>query len=67
MPVEDVTTEWPESLAAFRKVATIVIPRQAFNNPERDDFGENLSFTPWHALEEHRPIGGINRAAGSSM
>ena len=22
---------------------------------------ENLSFTPWHSLPEHRPIGGINR------
>lgn len=20
-------------------------------------FGENLSFTPWHALPEHRPLG----------
>jgi hypothetical protein len=26
------------------------------------DYGENLSFTPWHALPEHRPLGGINRA-----
>ena len=23
---------------------------------------ENLSFTPWHALEDQRPLGGINRA-----
>ena len=23
---------------------------------------ENLSFTPWHTLLEHRPIGGIQRA-----
>jgi hypothetical protein len=27
-----------------------------------DALGENLSFTPWHALPEHRPLGGINRA-----
>ncbi|MBU2037636.1 MAG: catalase, partial [Gammaproteobacteria bacterium] len=25
-------------------------------------FCENISFNPWHSLEEHRPIGGINRA-----
>ena len=22
---------------------------------------ENLFFTPWHGLQEHQPIGGINR------
>jgi hypothetical protein len=26
---------------------------------DRDDV--NLSFTPWHALPEHEPLGGINR------
>jgi hypothetical protein len=26
------------------------------------EFGDNLSFTPWHALSEHRPLGGIQRA-----
>ena len=25
-------------------------------------FCENLSYTPWHSLPDHRPIGGINRA-----
>jgi len=25
------------------------------------DFGENLSFTPWHCLPDHRPLGNINR------
>jgi len=24
-------------------------------------FCENLTYTPWHALPEHRPLGGINR------
>jgi hypothetical protein len=28
---------------------------------QRDDFGERLSFTPWHALPQHRPLGAINR------
>ena len=59
MPVEDPTVEWT---SPFQKVATIRIPPQEFNTPERDKFGENLSFTPWHSLPEHRPLGGINRA-----
>jgi hypothetical protein len=59
MPVEDPTVEWG---APFRKVATIRIPAQEFDTPERKSFGENLSFTPWHGLPAHRPLGGINRA-----
>jgi hypothetical protein len=43
-------------------VATLVIPRQTFDTPERRAFGESLSFTPWHAIEEHRPLGSLNRA-----
>jgi hypothetical protein len=42
-------------------VATITIPRQQFATTERDEFGENLSFTPWHALPQHRPLGAVNR------
>ena len=62
MPVEDPGKLWNEAISPFRKVAIIKIPRQSFATTERDDFGENLSFSPWHALPEHRPLGGINRA-----
>ena len=62
MPVEDASIEWSEHSAPFRKVATIVIPPQTFDTPARMTFCENLSYTPWHSLPEHRPIGGINRA-----
>jgi catalase len=62
MPIEDPGKLWDETLSPFLKVATITIPRQSFSTPERDELGENLSFTPWHALPEHRPLGGINRA-----
>lgn len=62
MPVEDALVEWDEARAPFRKVATIRIPRQAIDADGRAAFGENLSFTPWHSLPSHRPLGGINRA-----
>lgn len=61
MPVEDPTIEWPESDAPFTPVARIIIRRQDFDTPERAAFAENLSFTPWHGLAAHRPLGGINR------
>jgi hypothetical protein len=62
MPIEDPGHEWSEQLSPFRKVATIRILQQEFNSEEQKEFGENLSFTPWHTLPEHRPLGGINRA-----
>jgi hypothetical protein len=62
MPIEDPGKEWPESVSPFRKVATIRIPQQAFDDEGQREFGENLSYTPWHALPAHRPLGGINRA-----
>lgn len=62
MPIEDPGHEWKESISPFRKVATLRILRQEFDNEKQKEFGENLSFSPWHALPEHRPLGGINRA-----
>jgi hypothetical protein len=61
MPIEDASIEWGKQ-APFRKVATIVIPPQTFDTQARMTFCENLSYTPWHSLPEHHPIGGINRA-----
>ena len=62
MSVENSMIEWKEADAPFFKLATITIPQQLFATPERDQFGENLSFAPWHALPQHRPLGAINRA-----
>ena len=61
MPIEDPSIEWRERDSPFVKVARLVIPRQTFDDPERISFSENLSFTPWHGLDAHRPLGGINR------
>lgn len=62
MPIEDPGKRWSEAASPFRKVAPIVIPRQSFDSEQQRAFGENLSFTPWHSLPEHRPLGGVNRA-----
>jgi catalase len=61
-PVEDPMVEWKESDSPFTEVATIQIPVQKFNSNEQQQFCENLSFTPWHSLPEHRPLGNLNRA-----
>jgi hypothetical protein len=61
LDVEDARTRWPEEVAPFYKAATIRIPKQEFDSAEQLAFCENLSFTPWHALPEHKPLGSINR------
>jgi len=57
MPVEDPTVRWDESASPFIKVATITISLQSFESAEQMEVGENLSFTPWHSVSDHRPWG----------
>ena len=58
MSVEDNMTDWAID---FEPAATITIPRQEFATLERYQFCESLSFTPWHGLPQHRPLGAVNR------
>jgi hypothetical protein len=64
MKIEDAMTEWSEAESPFRCVARLVIPAQDVESQENRAFRasvERLSFTPWHALADHRPLGGLNR------
>ncbi len=55
--IDNPTVEWKTPV---QKVAVITIPAQDFARPDQDRFAETLSYTPWHALPEHRPVGQIN-------
>ena len=61
MGIEDSMTEWTEAEAPFYKVAAIRIPQQSFDTKEQNGFCENLSFSPWHSLPDHKPLGITNR------
>ena len=61
MPIEDTSIQWQEDHSPFETVAHIRIPPQDFDTPEQNLMCDNLSFNPWHGIEAHRPIGGINR------
>lgn len=61
LSIEDSMNEWKEEQAPFHEIATVYIPQQDFDSPEQNEFAENISFNPWHALPEHRPLGIINR------
>ncbi|NNM01704.1 MAG: catalase family protein, partial [Gammaproteobacteria bacterium] len=62
MPVEDPTIAWDETDSPFVAIARLELPAQQFDSEEQMTFCENLSFNPWRALPEHRPLGGISRA-----
>ena len=62
MPIEDAMVEWEEKDSPYRKVATIRIPSQAFESFDQMAFAEKIAFNPWSALQEHQPLGGMNRA-----
>jgi hypothetical protein len=63
MPVEDASIEWPAALSPYLRLGRLVLPAgQRPNSPERQRFGDDvLSFTPWHCLAAHRPLGSIMR------
>lgn len=61
-PVEDATVKWNEDEAPFERVATLQFPAQDFDRFERKEACRKMSFTPWHALADHKPLGSVNRA-----
>jgi hypothetical protein len=63
-PIEDALVEWSEKLSPLQKVATIRIPKQRVDIPERNWVAENLAMDVWHALPAHRPLGNVNRSRG---
>lgn len=63
MPVEDASVEWPQNQSPYRTVARLSLPGQdAYSEERRRYFEERIAFNPIHALEEHRPLGSVQRA-----
>jgi hypothetical protein len=64
-PIEDPTVPWDASVTPYLPIATLVIPKQdtrGDGGKKLGEYVESLSFDPWHALPEHRPLGAIMRA-----
>lgn len=64
MPVEDTSVEWDEEVSKPIPVATLTIGVQDVDSPAGRALAEaceTMAFSPWNALAEHRPLGGINR------
>jgi hypothetical protein len=64
MPIEDVSVVWDEAVSRPIPVATLTIGMQDVDSSEGRALAEEceaMAFSPWNALAEHRPMGGINR------
>lgn len=60
-PIEDTSVPWEPEVTPFVKVARLRIPRCKLDEGLGAKVNQ-LSFTPWHATDEHRPLGNVMRA-----
>jgi hypothetical protein len=62
MPVEDASKVWPEKKSPYRAVARITVkPQTAWSEARATAVDDGMSFSPWHGLAAHRPLGSIMR------
>ena len=64
-PIEDTSVSWKPDDAPFVNVARLRIPSCRLDDPDVNRVSEaidQLAFSPWHALEDHRPLGSVMRA-----
>lgn len=62
IPIEDASVDWE---SPYKIVGRLEIPSQELGSPRAEAvsaFVERLSFDPWHAVEDLRPLGAMMRA-----
>lgn len=63
MPIEDASAVWDEKESPFVTVATLEIPPQlSWEQGVTDHTDDALSYSIWHGVTAHQPLGGVNRA-----
>jgi hypothetical protein len=66
MPIEDAAKVWPEEESPYVTVARLRVQPQTAWSEERSQVIDAMSFSPWHGLEAHRPLGSIMRLRKSA-
>jgi hypothetical protein len=61
-PIEDSRVAWPSPWVPVARLAIAAQDATTDRGKRLHDFVEKLSFDPWHALVEHRPLGAVMRA-----
>jgi len=61
--VEDTSVQWDESEFPFETVGKVVLPvgQDVFGAQRRAVWDDHMKLNVWHGLEEHRPLGSVNR------
>lgn len=63
-PIEDPTIEWKEPDSPWVTIGRLTLPQQ--DTAKSAELIEGLSFDPWHAPVEHRPLGAMMRARNAA-
>lgn len=62
MPIEDASIVWPEDQSPYVTVGRITVgPQTAWSDARSAAVDDGMSFSPWHGLAAHRPIGSVMR------
>lgn len=62
MPIEDSSKPWPEQESPYVPVGRIVAkPQDTWTDANIKAIDDGMSFSPWHGLAAHQPLGSINR------
>lgn len=62
MPIENAAVAWPEDKSPYQPIAHVKVEPQVAWSQERSSIvDDGMSFSPWHGLAAHRPLGGIMR------
>lgn len=67
MPVDDASAPWKETQSPFRTVARLIAPRQVgWSSDKAKQVDIGMGFSPWHGIEDHRPLGDLMRLRKSA-
>ncbi len=62
MPIENAAKEWDQDQSPYLTVGRITVrPQTAWSKARSEAVDDGLSFSVWHGLAAHQPLGGVNR------
>ncbi len=63
MPIEDIAVVWSEEESPYIPVARIAVtPQDAWEPTSVRELDDGMSYSPWHGIAAHRPLGSVQRA-----
>jgi catalase len=62
-PVEDASVVWPEEVSPHLVIARLTVPKQrSWSELRAAVMDDGTAFSPWHGIQDHRPLGSVMRA-----